>query len=490
MSQLPAHIWPDTAAIVDGQLQIGGCDTVALAAAHGTPLYLLDEATVRGAMRAYQQAFSEHYPGEYRVHYASKALLTTALARIVAEEGLGLDAVSGTELLIARRAGLPLERVHLHGNAKTSAELERAIEWEVGAVVVDTFDELAQLAALSAGRERPQGVLLRVAPGIDAHTHAHIATGGADSKFGLPLGGLAAAAELVLDAPGLHLLGLHAHIGSQLFDGAAITMAVEVLVAQAAMLRDRYDYIVEEISPGGGLGVPYTADMPATNIAAYAEAVAQAMRRAATAHALPLPRLTIEPGRSIVARAGVALYSVVGRKDGGYATAPDPGAGMGRKGEAVATPPASIAHDPGAVVGRKGEAVATPPASIAHDPGANASPLRYIHIDGGMADNIRPALYGAVYTAMLANRAAEPPTTTYHVAGRYCESGDVLLRDAPLPAAGPGDLLAVAVAGAYTLSMASTYNMVPRPPLLLVGNGQARVIVRRETEEDLLARES
>ena len=451
MSQLPAHIWPDTAAIVDGQLQIGGCDTVALAAAHGTPLYLLDEATVRGAMRAYQQAFSEHYPGEYRVHYASKALLTTALARIVAEEGLGLDAVSGTELLIARRAGLPLERVHLHGNAKTSAELERAIEWEVGAVVVDTFDELAQLAALSAGRERPQGVLLRVAPGIDAHTHAHIATGGADSKFGLPLGGLAAAAELVLDAPGLHLLGLHAHIGSQLFDGAAITMAVEVLVAQAAMLRDRYDYIVEEISPGGGLGVPYTADMPATNIAAYAEAVAQAMRRAATAHALPLPRLTIEPGRSIVARAGVALYSVVGRK---------------------------------------GEAVATPPASIAHDPGANASPLRYIHIDGGMADNIRPALYGAVYTAMLANRAAEPPTTTYHVAGRYCESGDVLLRDAPLPAAGPGDLLAVAVAGAYTLSMASTYNMVPRPPLLLVGNGQARVIVRRETEEDLLARES
>ena len=468
MSQLPGHIWPDTAAIVDGQLQIGGCDTVALAAAHGTPLYLLDEATVRGAMRAYQQAFSEHYPGEYRVHYASKALLTTALARIVAEEGLGLDAVSGTELLIARRAGLLLERVHLHGNAKTSAELERAIEWEVGAVVVDTFDELAQLAALSAGRERPQGVLLRVAPGIDAHTHAHIATGGADSKFGLPLGGLAAAAELVLDAPGLHLLGLHAHIGSQLFDGAAITMAVEVLVAQAAMLRDRYDYIVEEISPGGGLGVPYTADMPATNIAAYAEAVAQAMRRAATAHALPLPRLTIEPGRSIVARAGVALYSVVGRKDGGYATVPDPGAGMGRKGEAVATPPASIAHDPG----------------------ANASPLRYIHIDGGMADNIRPALYGAVYTAMLANRAAEPPTTTYHVAGRYCESGDVLLRDAPLPAAGPGDLLAVAVAGAYTLSMASTYNMVPRPPLLLVGNGQARVIVRRETEEDLLARES
>jgi diaminopimelate decarboxylase len=434
---LHTHLWPDTVTVDEGQLQIGGCSLVQLAEEYGTPLYVFDEATIRGTMSAYRQAFRAHYPHEHQVHYASKALINTALARLVAEEGLGLDAVSGTELLIARRAGLPMERVHLHGNAKTRAELERAIAWGVGAIVVDTLDELAQLAALSAGRDKPQGVLLRIAPGVDAHTHAHIATGGNDSKFGLPLGAVAAAAARVLDAPGLRLLGLHCHIGSQLFDHQALTAAVAVLVEQAALLRDQYDIICEELSPGGGLGVPYTADMPPTDIVAYAATLSEALRQATSSHNLPLPKLTVEPGRSIIARAGVALYAVVGRK---------------WCGEASET-------------------------------------LQYIHIDGGMADNIRPALYDARYTALLANRADEPATATYHIAGRYCESGDVLIRNVDLPSARPGDLLAVAVAGAYTLSMASNYNMVPRPAVVLVSNGTARLIVRRETEDDLLLRE-
>lgn len=439
--RLPTHIWPATARIdAAGRLEIGGCALADLADRYGTPLYLLDEATLRGAMRAYRAAFAAAYPAPHGVHYAAKALLNTALAQIVAQEGLGLDVVSGTELLAARRAGLPMERVHLHGNAKTCAELERALAWGVGAVVIDNLDELDQLCALSAGRPTPQGVLLRLAPAIAAQTHAHIATGGADSKFGLPLAAVEAAAARALAAPGLRLLGLHAHIGSQLFDLEELRACVAVLLATAARLRDRLGVVVEEISPGGGLGAPYTTEMPATDIAAYATTLAAAVNTGCAAHGLPLPRLTVEPGRSIVARAGVALYRVVATRRSAGDDAPD-------------------------------------------------APLPYLHIDGGMADNIRPALYGARYTALLAERASAAPNTRVNVAGRYCESGDVLLRDVLLPPAAPGDLLAVAVAGAYTLSMASNYNLTPRPALLLVGDGAARVIQRRETEEEVLGRD-
>ncbi|NNJ09100.1 diaminopimelate decarboxylase [Chloroflexales bacterium ZM16-3] len=432
---LEAHIWPDTAEVIGGRLHVGGCDTTALAEQYGTPLYLLDEATVRGAMRLYRAALARHYPGPSRVHYASKALLNTAVAQIVAEEGLGLDVVSGAELLAARRAGLPMGQVHMHGNAKGEAELRRAVEWGVGAIVVDSLDELDRLAALAHGRDRPQGVLLRVAPNIDTHTHAHIATGGAASKFGLPLETLGAAAARALDASGLRLLGLHAHIGSQLTHAEEFRAAVDVLAREMARLRDDLDVELEELSPGGGLGVPYTADMPPTDIDAYAAALGEATRAACATYGLRPPLLTVEPGRSIIARAGVALYRVVARKLG-----PD------------------------------------------------GAPL-YLHVDGGMADNIRPALYGAQYTALLANRADAPAGPPVDVAGRYCESGDVLLRQVALPPAAPGDLIAVAVAGAYTLSMASNYNMAPRPALLLVGGDAARLIQRRETEDDLLARD-
>ncbi len=434
MAHLSTHLWPTSAEVRTGRLFVAGCDLVALAATYGTPLYLLDEATLRGAMRAYVAAFARHYPAEQRIHYASKALLNTALARIVAEEGLGLDVVSGTELWLAQRAGVPMERVHLHGNAKTEAELSRALAWGVGAIVVDHLDELDHLAALSAGRTQPQGLLLRLEPGIAAHTHAHIATGGSGSKFGLPLAALDAAVTRIMAAPGLQLLGLHAHIGSQLFALDDLRATVTVLVEAAARLRDAHGLSIAELSPGGGLGVPYTADQPATDIDAYAAAVAETLCAGCAHYGLPLPRLTLEPGRSIVARAGVALYTVIGRKLAGTS-------------------------------------------------------VQYLHIDGGMADNLRPALYAARYTALLANRADEAPGPPVAVAGRFCESGDVLLRDASLPPAVPGDILAVATAGAYTLSMASNYNLIPRPALLLLADGQARLIQRRESEADLLARD-
>lgn len=431
---LSPQLWPDTAALHDGRLQLGGCDVVALAQAYGTPLYLFDEATIRGAMRAYVAAFAAT-GASFRVHYASKALLNLALAQIVTQEGLGLDVVSGTELLLARRAALPLSHVHMHGNAKSDAELERAVAWGVGALVADSLDEIERLAALTEGRDHAQGVLLRLAPNIDAQTHAHIATGGSNSKFGLPLAALDAAATRVLAAPGLHLRGLHAHIGSQLFALDELRATVAVLVEQAARLRDRHGVTVAELSPGGGLGVAYTADQQPGDIAAYAKALTETLRARCAAHGLPPPRLTVEPGRSIIARAGVALYTVVGRKRDG------------------------------------------------------ADAVQFVHIDGGMADNIRPALYGARYTALLANRADAPVGPPVAVAGRYCESGDVLLRAIALPPAQLGDTLAVATAGAYTLSMASTYNLVPRPAVLLVRDGHARLIQRRETEHDLLARD-
>jgi diaminopimelate decarboxylase len=448
---------------------IGGCDVVALAREHGTPLYLLDTATFRIACRAYRAALARHYPGPSVPHYASKALLNTAVVQLVAAEGLGLDVVSGGELFVALRAGFPAERIHLHGNAKPRAELEQALAAGVGNIVVDTLDELDLLARLTAGRNRSQPIMLRLAPNIAADTHAHIETGRAESKFGLPLDALDAAAERMIAAPGLRLTGLHAHLGSQIFDTAPIEQAVGVLLDCAARLRDRYGLVVEEISPGGGLGVPYIAEQSLPDLDAFVAAISRATSEGSAKRGLPLPRLIIEPGRSIVARAGVALYEIV-------ATKQLPKADARRK-----------TQDDGAVVGiESATAPGIAPSSLVPHP---SSAVRYLHIDGGMADNIRPALYGARYTALLANRANEQAGEVVHIGGRFCESGDVLMRDVRLPVAQIGDLLAVAVAGAYTLSMASNYNLVPRPALLLVSDGHARIIQRRETYADLTERD-
>lgn len=467
---LDAHLWPISASVNSaGHFEVGGCDTLALAREHGTPLYLLDDATFRGACLAYRQALARHHAGPSAAHYASKALLNSAVVRMVAEEGMGLDVVSGGELFVALRAGFPAERIHLHGNAKPRAELEQALAAGIGQIVVDNLDELALLAQLTAGREQPQPIALRLTPGIAPDTHAHIQTGHAASKFGLPLESLDAAAALIVASAGLQLRALHAHLGSQVFDYTPVALAIDVLLACAAGLRDRHALVVDEINPGGGLGAPYTPDQVLPEVDGYVATVAEALAAGCAARGLPLPKLTIEPGRSIAARAGVALYSVVATKP---LAAENQGQTATDQRDCVAEATMSLdEHAPSAML---------------------VGPLaasRYLHVDGGMGDNIRPALYGARYTALIAERPLAAAEETVHVAGRYCESGDVLLRNVALPRAVAGDVLAVAGAGAYTLSMASVYNMVPRPPVLLVAEGQARLIQRRETYDDLVLRD-
>jgi diaminopimelate decarboxylase len=470
---LHPQLWPDTAAIDQhNHLTIGGYDTVALVGAYGTPLYLLDEATFRAGCRAYRRAFQRRYRGPSAIHYASKALLNLAVAQIVAEEGLGLDVVSGGEQHVALQAGFPAERMHMHGNAKSRVELEQALMAGVGRVVVDNLDELELLSRLVERRSAPAAIMLRLSPGIAVDTHSYIETGSAESKFGLPLDALDAAAARIRATSGLRLAGLHVHLGSQFFDYAPIQRAISVLLDCVVQLRDQHDIIVDEVSPGGGLGVPYTVEQSAPDLDAYAAAVGDALEVGCAARGLPPLRLVIEPGRSLVARAGVALYTVV-------ATKQLPAQDEGRR-------PAGTRKD-------EASSLSSVKLSLEHAPSSSAVgrslAVRYLHVDGGMADNIRPALYGARYTALLANRAADAADEIVHVAGRFCESGDVLLRSIALPRAATGDLLAVAVAGAYTLSMSSSYNLVPRPPLLLIGGAHARLIQRGETYADLLARD-
>jgi len=420
----------------EGQLWLGGCPASSLAGEFGTPLYVFDEATLRGRCREYRRALARHYPGQGHVAYASKAVLNLALAQLFAQEGLSLDVVSGGELYVARQAGFPAERIHFHGNNKTPTELAAALEAGVGRLVVDNFYELETLERLAAERRVRVPVWLRLSPNVDVHTHEYRKTGLLDSKFGFPLGTGQAQRALTQAAgsPHLELVGLHAHIGSQIFDTEPYAETVAALLDFAASMATRAGFALREFSPGGGWAVPYDeTDVAATvdqNVQALCAAVVQSCRR----HQLALPTLVIEPGRSIVAPAAVALYRVGARKE---------------------------------------------------IPGVRT----YVSVDGGMADNIRPALYGARYTALAANKASQPAQETVTVAGRFCESGDVLMRDIPLPRLEPGDLLAVPAVGAYCLPMASNYNLVPRPAVVLVRDGQARLIQRRETLGDLTARD-
>jgi diaminopimelate decarboxylase len=416
----------------DGHLTLDGVDLLALAREFGTPLYVYDEATIRGRARAYRDSLRAAYPGESLVCYAGKAYCAPWLLRLIAGEGLGLDVVSGGELFAAQHVGFPPERIYFHGNNKAEVELSAALEYGVGRIVVDNLDEIALLARLVADRGTSQKVLLRVAPGVEAHTHVHIQTGVLDTKFGLSIqtGAAAAGVAALRAAPGIELVGLHAHIGSQVFEMAPYRETVARVFAFAASVG----LSMEEFSPGGGFGVRYTpadVDLPAADAArAVANAVCE-VTAAGVAPGTP-PRLTIEPGRSIVAAAGLALYTV----------------GSVKRIESVRT---------------------------------------YVAVDGGMADNIRPTAYGAEYTPLLANRPIELPTETVAIVGRYCESGDVLVRDARLPSPVVGDVLAVPASGAYQLSMASNYNLVPRPAVVVVAQGQARLVRRRETYADLLA---
>jgi diaminopimelate decarboxylase len=481
-------LWPNTSRMDEREeLWIGGCAASTLAQAHGTPLYVFDEETLRTQARAYRDALRRHYPGTAQAAYASKAYLCTALAQLFAEEGLDLDVVSGGELYVALRAGFPPERIHFHGNNKSREELTEALAAKISRIVVDNFYELEMLAALAGGSRTPAlapkrsagasvthhasrfPIWLRLSPGIQAHTHSHIQTGHLDTKFGFPIatGDAERAVAMAMQSPGLELVGLHCHIGSQIYEPETLADAAAVLIAFAAEMRDRHGFILRELSPGGGWGVPMTEEDPEALVEPYVAALAAAIAGTCRAHGLDLPRLVLEPGRSLVARAAVALYTVGATKE---------------------------------------------------IPGVRT----YVSVDGGMADNIRPALYGAKYAARAAggrnqesgvrsqesevspqaadsrwqmadgNKKHAVRSTQREVvtlAGKFCESGDVLIRDIELPRLEPGDLLAVPMAGAYTLSMASNYNLSTRPAVVLVGDGQARLIQRRETYEDLVVRD-
>ena len=452
-------LWPITAHTADdGALWLGDCQASALADEFGTPLYVFDEATLRRGARAYRAALAAHYPGTAQAAYASKAYLCTAIAQLFAEEGLDLDVVSGGELHVALRAGFPAQRIHFHGNNKSREELAEALAAGIGRIVVDNFHELEMLTELVAGPRATDHasrithhaphipIWLRLSPGIAAHTHAHIQTGHLDTKFGFPIatGDAERAVAQAMAAPGLALVGLHCHIGSQIYEPESLADAAAVLIAFAAEMRDRHGFTLAELSPGGGWGVPMTDEDPAAPVEPYVAALSAAVTASCERHGLALPHLVLEPGRSLVARAGVALYRVGARKEiRGVRT--------------------------------------------------------YVSVDGGMADNIRPALYGAKYCGLRIadcgfdgsqSKIRNPKSEIVTIAGKFCESGDVLIRDIELPRLAAGDLLAIPMAGAYTLAMASNYNLAPRPAVVLVNAGQAQVIQRRERYEDLVARDA
>jgi diaminopimelate decarboxylase len=415
-------------------LEIGGCDTVALAGEFGTPLYVMDEEQVRENCRRYLQTMQKKYP-RGKILYAGKAFLVLAMAKLVAEEGLGLDVVSGGELYTALKAGFPAERLYFHGNNKSRQELLEALEAKIGRIVVDSFSELQELQELSASRRQKVDVLLRVKPGIEAHTHDYIQTGREDSKFGLGFSEAREAVRQILSAaPYLELRGFHCHIGSQIFQLEPYRLAARAMLDFMSEVRAETGYVASELDLGGGLGIRYTQGDSPPSIETFVETVASTVQEEAEQRKYPLPELLLEPGRSITGEAGITLYRV---------------------------------------------------GVIKEVPGVRC----YVSVDGGMMDNIRPALYQARYEAMIANKALQEPVKTVTVAGKACESGDLLLEDTCLPPVEKGDLLAVFSTGAYCYAMASNYNRNPRPPVVFVRNGKPRVVVRRETYGDLLAME-
>jgi diaminopimelate decarboxylase len=443
-----ANVLPLTAGVTEGgHLTLGGCDAVELAGEFGTPLYVFDEETLRGQCRAFQREFQSRYNNSV-VAYAAKAYLGRALAGIIAQEGMSLDVVSGGELAVAASVSFPAERIYFHGNNKSEQELREALDYGpstglrtgVARIVVDNFHEMQLLNGIAQGRGGRQKVLLRLSPGIDPHTHAKTTTGTLENKFGIPLptGQAEAAVRQALDMPGLELVGLHVHLGSPVFELEPYAQAVDAVLEFASRMRKNYGpsaglrtgFEMSEFSPGGGFAVAYTAEQHAPEPAVYAETVTSTLREGLWRYELPAPQLIVEPGRAIVARSAVALYTVGSSKE---------------------------------------------------VPGV----MRFVSVDGGMADNIRPALYESRYAALVANRVNDERRETVTVAGKYCESGDILMPDAELPPLEAGDVLAMPAAGAYALAMASNYNLSLRPAVVLVKDGEAKVMRRRETYEDL-----
>lgn len=420
----------------NGHLFVGGCDTVSLAGKYGTPLYVIDEDKVRRSMRKFREIMQKYFPAGSRVLYASKALSYVDIYRVAASEGLGADVVSSGEIYTALKGGLPGSAMYFHGNNKTDGDIEYALGAGVGTFVADCREELEYLDAAARRIGKKQDVLLRITPGIDPHTHKKVVTGSVDSKFGTPIE-TGQAYELVRFALGLKnitLRGFHSHIGSQIFDSGPFSDAAEIMMRFIADLSEKLGYTAEYLNLGGGYGVTYTEDRADLDADRVLREISEKLTGLAGEFGIEVPKIIIEPGRALVAAAGVTLYTV---------------------------------------------------GSVKNIPGYRT----YVSIDGGMPDNPRYALYQSDYAALIASKAAEPASQRVTIAGRCCESGDLIQENAPLQSCKRGDILAVLVTGAYNYSMASNYNRIPRPAMVSVSGGKDRLVVRRESFEDLVRNE-
>ncbi len=412
-----------------GHLMWGGCDLTVLAAEFGTPLYVMDEAMIRDRCRRLRAAVADR---RAHVCYAAKAFTNLAMAWLIDEEGLALDAVSEGELRIAARADFPMDRVTLHGNAKSESFLRAGLEWGVGTVVVDSEDELELLISLASELRKVQKILLRVSPGIDAHTHKKIQTAGLDCKFGVPMAHLERAVKRASESSAVDLAGLHVHVGSQLRDTDAHFLAVDMMTATLKSLRDSCGFVARELDLGGGFGIPNLPGDPSIAAEDFVSSILDRVDERCAENEISRPEIGFEPGRWIVGEAGVTLYRVEGVKE---------------------------------------------------IPGVRT----YVAVDGGMTDNPRPQLYDADYAVLLANDTDRPVTSRAAIAGPCCESGDVLTMDTPVPELHRGDLLAVPLTGAYNFSMFNGYNCTLRPAVVFVSGGKARVVVQRQTFDELMA---
>nr|WSZ14586.1 diaminopimelate decarboxylase [Streptomyces canus] len=431
LNSLDPKVWAQTVGRdEDGVVTVGGIDVKTLAEEHGTPAYVVDEADFRARARAWRGAFGT----DADVFYAGKAFLSRAVVRWLHEEGLNLDVCSGGELATALSAGMPADRIAFHGNNKSTEEIRRAITEGVGRIVLDSFQEIVRVAHIAQSLGKRQRVQIRITVGVEAHTHEFIATAHEDQKFGIPLAGgqAAEAVRRALKLDGLELIGIHSHIGSQIFDMSGFEVAAHRVVGLLKAVRDEHGVELPEIDLGGGLGIAYTSDDDPSEPHEIAKALTEIVTRECEAAKLRTPRISVEPGRAIVGPTAFTLYEV----------------GTIKPLDGLRT---------------------------------------YVSVDGGMSDNIRTALYDAEYTVALVSRTSDAQPMLARVVGKHCESGDIVVKDAFLPAdLAPGDLIAVPATGAYCRSMASNYNHVLRPPVVSVHEGESRVIVRRETEEDLL----
>ena len=413
-------------------LIVGGCDTVELAKEYGTPLYIFDEFTIRTKCREFKHQFTKIYPNTL-VAYASKAFLNQAIALIIKDEGLGLDVVSGGELSVAQSVSFPQGNIFFHGNNKTEAELIQALDSKIGYIIVDNFYELDLLNQLAQSKSIKQDILLRITPGIDAHTHRYTTTGVLDSKFGFPLISDYAdmAVAKAMSASSVNLIGLHFHLGSPVPETTPYELAIDHVLRFAKEMESNYSFHLKKFVIGGGFDVQYTTDHSVLSIANYADVLTKKLLNTISNLDLTAPGLVIEPGRAIIGQAGVALYTV-----GSIKCIPDK--------------------------------------------------RTYVCVDGGMGDNIRPALYQSEYEALLANKIGEAELASVSIAGKFCESGDILVKDTKLATALPGDLIAIPVSGAYCIPMSNNYNMITRPSIVMVNNGESRLIRKRETYQDLI----